>query len=454
MILSQYSIALIAGYAAIVLGLAFWAHKQQNYKGYIIGNRELGWFTTTCSMLAGQFNGGGVFLIFTLGLMVGYGMIWFGLGFVAGYVVLALLAKKVHAEGQVYGDVNVPDIIERRIGNLTKHFSSFIVIGKALLFGTAQLLIAGTVIATIIGISNVWGIWLTALLIGIYVWMGGYLTVVKTDILQWCIMFGVAAFIAFLVPMPELSTVISEFQETPEMLKWGFGLFTFTLIISNADPWQRIQSAKTGDIAQKSLIISSLIFMLFIFLCVMVVKGSGLEFEKGLTFFSLFKEQVMPPFVLSVLGVFTLIAVMSTIDTQVQLFTSTLTKNVLSVNIKNDRDRFISVSRLSTALLLGSMALAASLVGNSMEFILKAFSFAYILAPVLIVSMVWGDKGSKFKDVSCLVALSLGLAVYIYMFFNGHFTQMINNVIPAGVTLVICLLGVISKKIFIREKNT
>lgn len=438
MTLSQYSIFLISLYAIVVLCLAFWANKQQDHKGYIIGNRELGWFTTTCSMLAGQFNGGGVFLIFTFGLMVGYGLFWFSWGFVAGYIVLTLLANKVHQEGNLYEDVNVPDIIDRRIGALTKNFSSFIVIGKAIL---------GTVIATIIGISNSWGIYLTALLIGVYVWLGGYLTVVKTDILQWTIMFLIAVIVAFLAPIPDFSVVMSDIAETPKMMKWGFFLFTFTMIISNADPWQRIQSAKTVDVAKKSLILSSLVFMLFVFLSVMVVKGSGLEFEKGLNLFSLFKEQAMSPFSLSVLGVFTFIAVMSTIDTQVQLFTSALAKNVFKIDIKNDRDRFISISRWSTVILLSMMALAASLVGSSMEFILKAFSFAYILAPILVVSMLWGDQKNKFKDISCFIALLAGLFVYTYMFFNGYFDQIINNVIPATITLFVCLFAIVIKKV-------
>ncbi len=441
--LSQYSILLLTIYVLIVLVLALWSGHKASHQGYVIGNRNLGLFSTICSMLAGQFNGGGVFIIFTFGLTIGYGQFWFAMGFILGYIVLALCAKKVHYEGKIYGDVNVPDILARRVGRLTQNFTSFVVIGKALLFGTAQLLIAGTIIATIIGLPNIWGICLTAFLIGLYVAVGGYLTVIKTDILQWCLMFGIAMVIALFFPFPSFDIMTSEIIQTSENLKWGSLLFTLTLIISNADPWQRIQSSKTPIIAQKSLLLSSIIFMVFVILCIMVVKGSGLKAADNLTFFSLFENQALSPLVLSILGVFTLTAVMSTIDTQVQLFTSALAKNVLNIDIVKERKRFISVSRWSTVALLIFMALSASLVGNAMEFILKAFSFAYILAPIMVVSMIWGDTGDRFKDITCFIALLLGLVVYIYMYFNGYFTEMINNVIPAGVTLLICIMGIL-----------
>ncbi len=446
MTLLTYSLIFLGAYIALLLFLTLHAYLQKDHAGYIIGNRNQNLFSTTCSMLAGQFNGGGVFIIITMGLAAGYGLLWIPVGFLAGYILLACFAKKVHAEGLSYNDVNVPDILSRRLGPLTQYFGSFIIVGKALLFGTAQLLIAGTVTATLIGIPNVYGIMMIATLIALYVSFGGYATIIKTDIVQWLILFLIALSATFFLPFPTLSDISSEFIMIDPLQKWGFILFTFVLIISNADVWQRMMSAHSSETAQKSLCLSGGFFFLFVFALILIVKSWTISAGDHFTFFSLFEEQALSPLILATLGVFTLTAVMSTIDTQVQLFSSAVSKNILKIDATHERNSFIKASRIASFGLLITMTLIASLVDGTAEFILKAFSFAYILAPIMIASMLWGEKGSQYKDYTCLIALCIGLILYIYMFFNGYFSVMINNTLPAGVTAMICLLGYSGEK--------
>lgn len=432
------SITIFSVYIAILAVLSFTAYRKENQDGYIIGQRKLGVFSTVCSMLAGQFNGGGVFFTFTFGIIVGYGKLWIGLGVFLGYLLLSFFASTVYEEGKKHGDINVPDILKRRIGKYTQYFSSFLIVGKACLFGTAQILIAGTVASIIFGIPSAVGISLTALIIACYVCLGGYLTVVRTDILQWGLLFAITIAAVLFIPLPSFSEVFEDVVDTPDVMKSGFALFTFMLIVSNADAWQRMMSVRSGEVAKKSLLFSGLLFVVFIFSMTVIVKSLGVNSDVG--FFDLFKERMLSPIALSFLGMFTLIAVMSTIDTQVQLFSSALSKNIFKLDIEKNKKKFIKTSRVASIVLLAVIAFVASTLGSTIEFVLKAFSFAYILAPVMIFSMIWGKDGSKFKDYSCIIALIVGLCIYVYMFFNSYFAVMLNNVIPASVTGLICLL--------------
>ncbi len=438
------SAIVIASYFFILAAYSYVSYLKQSSQGYVIGERNFGLFTTVCSMLAGQFNGGGVFFIFTFGLMIGYGQLWFALGFLAGYIVISFFAKEVHEEGKKYGDINVPDILKRRIGSYTQHFGSFIVIGKACLFGTAQLLIAGTVVSALFGLPNAWGVWLTSAVIGLYVYLGGYSTVVKTDVIQWMFLFVVSLLAALFLPKPDFMNVVNEVIATDNALRWGFFLFTFMLIISNADVWQRMMSAREPSVAIISLNVSGVLFIVFTLMTVLILKSWNIA--EGVKFFDLFHDQLLSPVVLAILGTFTLIAVMSTIDTQVQLFSSSVTKNVLKLNVSEEKTKFVKVSRVLTVLLLAFLAVVASTLGSTLEFVLKAFSFAYILAPIMVFAMLAGREGSSFKDGTCVVALVIGLIVYIYMFFNGYFAEVINNVIPASITAVVCILGLVLDK--------
>lgn len=105
------STLLLVAYASALAILTLHTHITSNSSDYMIGGRRLGLFPTICSMLAGQFSGGGVFFSFTFGLLFGYGLMWVGVGFAIGYFILSLFTKTVHHESTAYNDINVPDII-------------------------------------------------------------------------------------------------------------------------------------------------------------------------------------------------------------------------------------------------------------------------------------------------------------------------------------------------------
>ncbi len=444
---AYYSLILFSIYIIVLAGLSLYSYFHQNTDNYVIGGRNLGFFSTTCSMLAGQFNGGGVFIVISIGVTLGYAGLWFGVGFMIGYILLSLFAKRVHDEGVLYNDINVPDILKRRIGNKTQNFGSFIIIGKAILFGIAQLLIAGSVIAVLFGIHDWQGIWLTAFIILIYVVVGGYLTIIHTDVLQWLILSLIAIASFFVSDLAVINDVYNDAIKNISNFGIGAVLFMFMLIISNADAWQRILSAKSVRVARWSLLAAGALFAVFLFCLYSIVKTWGLTPEEDFKFITIFQDKLLPPLTLSIIGIFTLVSVMSTLDTQVQLFTSSLAKNVIKIDLENDQKKFVFVSRISTVLLLCFIAFCASWLDNTMEFVLKAFSFAYILAPIMVTAMLWGKDGSKFKDYTCITSLGIGLIVYIYMFFNGYFINMLNNCIPSMITACLCLIGYFTSKV-------
>lgn len=440
--LTLYSSLMLAAYAIILLGLGYWAYRQENHAGYVIGNRNIGLFTTLCSLLAGQFNGGGVFLTFFFAMTIGFGGLLGGLGFTIGYFIIACFAKKIRTDSEKYGDVTVPDFINRYIGTMSHKFTTFIITGKAVLFGTAQLLIAGSVVALVLDIDKTWGIIGTTSLIAIYMFLGGYLTVVKTDVVQWCLLFIIATIGLFFIPLPSTEKLTSDIINTPISILSGLFFFTLILILSNADVWQRIMSASSVSTSKKSLIYSGITYFIFLFVILALWifwKDNG-DIEPTKNFFSLFENQTLSPFVIASIGCFTLISVMSTIDTQVYLFTSAIAKNAIGLNIQTDRIRYVRITRILTLALLLTMAVTAIFAGSTLDFILKAFSFAYILAPIIMMSVL-SKQSNRYKDFLCIIALLIGLAVYLYMFFAIEKTTLIEQCIPSAITALICICG-------------
>ena len=224
------------------------------------------------------------------------------------------------------------------------------------------------------------------------------------------------------------------------MTTLGYALFTCMLILSNADVWQRVMSAKNVRTARKSLITSGLLFSVFWFFGLVITTSWATQIDVKYDFFALFNDRLLSPITLSILGVFTLTAVMSTIDTQVYLFTSAIAKNLMKLNLATSRIRYVRVTRYLTLGLLLFMAIAASFAGGTLQFVLKAFSFAYILAPIIVLALIWKEQ-SKTKDILCFISLSIGLAVYLIMYAQDLFSEMIYFCIPAGITSLLCFGG-------------
>ena len=96
-------------------------------------------------------------------------------------------------------------------------------------------------------------------------YVGGYITVIRTDVLQWSLLSLIFIPALFYYPTPTVSEITTDVVNMGTKGAIGFLLFTFMLIISNADVWQRMMSAKNAVTAKKSLVWSGVIFLIFQF---------------------------------------------------------------------------------------------------------------------------------------------------------------------------------------------
>lgn len=452
MSLEQYSLLFLGFYILLLVVVSIIANRESD-SGFIIGNREIGYGGTISSLLAGQFNAGGVFIIFTFTALMGYGTILFSLSFILPYMILAFFSRRLYTEAKENQYLMPTDFVRQRLGCLSEKFINLIIILKAILFSISQIMIAGHVFDLLFNMSAVYGIVLTTGIIWLYSISGGYKNVIRTDILQWlfmCILVFVS--IIFFDHHNNVETIVSDLNKMASSETYiGMLIFVTLLMISNADPWQRIFSSKSPKVAARSLISSGLIFGIFgasiTFVAVALFSMTGGAPEglaKSQLFFSLFNHSgVIPTVILSLLGAFTLICLMSTVDTQTNLFATSITENILGKQHKQNRKKFIYVSRISMSILLFLVALGSSLIGHSMEFLFKAFSLAYIIGPVFIYALLKDASPSSLRDKLALFSLLLGFSVYIYMFFGGYFSEIINAGIPSGVVIVSICIGTV-----------
>ena len=426
--------ALIAFIAYLVL-LAFItlrSARDESAPEFMIGARRVGVWGLVASLAAGFRDGAGLAVWISLAIFFGFGTLWLTTGMAIALVLLAVLSRRVSSRAHQEGLVTVGDALVRDIGPVTARLTSFVVIGTAFLYAAAQLFVSGRILAEFLAIPAFAGVWLVAGVVGAYLVAGGFKTVIKTDVLQWAFILLVLV-LPFALTGGSLSSLdLGSLLSPGWRLGVGFFGISFFVVFSSADVWQRIYAATTGRVAGQALLLTIpayyLISIGIVLLGLFVVPLLG-DVAPEDAFFAIFSADLGHPILISLLGVFAAASVMSTLDTQVFLLSSTVTRDLLKAG--DEAEKFVKPSRYVILLALALMAMIASTIANIIEFLFSAVTLGTILFPVLVFSAVAPSAPANLRR-DRLVAGALGIAVIVYvvLFARGAFEDVLLTLVP------------------------
>jgi len=190
-------------YLLIVIGIAIWsALKAKTKEDYIIGGKKIGGVSLALSERA---TGESAWLILGLtgfAFTNGLSAIWVALGCVIGIIFIWLvMSNPLRLETEKSGAMTIPGILSRRFPGTEKSIgalSSLIVVFFFLFYIAAQFSGAGKVFHDTFGLTPFWGMVIGAGIVTLYTVLGGFITVVATDVFQAILM------IFTLIAMPVL----------------------------------------------------------------------------------------------------------------------------------------------------------------------------------------------------------------------------------------------------------
>ncbi len=449
-----YPLIFLLIYLALLFVVSWISSRKETSEEFIIGNRKIGILGTVASLSSSVRDGAGLVTWVIIVAAFGFGAMWLSIGLALGYLVFAIVAPHINKLAHENDFVTVGDLFRYKIGKRTAIISSVLIAATAFLYSGLQLFFSGSIFAALFSISVVTGIIITAAIVGLYLIVGGYKTVIKTDILQWLFLLFIIM-LPFILNKPDLSVESLKTFFSPGIeVMLGFLGIAFFFTLSSADIWQRLFSAKDGRTARKSFLWSILVaFVIYtgVLLLSLSIVASLPNVEPQNAFFALFSSSVASPIFLSLLGVFSLAAVMSTLDTQLFLFSSTFTQNLLSRGIVRSKKLTVHISRIIIVLSLVILIFLAATISDFLEFLFGAISLVTILLPALIISMTRKSYLGEKTDLILSVSILLTIPVYIYMFINGAFSNVLYAVIPGLTSLAFSIVILGLTKVFSRN---
>ena len=433
-----YTVVAFILYAVIILAIGIWGFlKAKGIKDYFLGGRQLGSWTTAISAQASDMSGWLLMGLPGSVLVGGMTQSWIAIGlFIGTYLNWLILAKRLRKMSYASGDaITIPEYLQKRFFTKSPvvRIVCAVIIFFFFLIYTASAFSGGAKLFNFVfGADYTTALTIGALIIISYTFLGGFLAVCWTDLIQGMLMFValVVVPIVVLFRVPDLGHAFQNaLSETTEIcgnqitdyfwsfihapdgslatttivsgLAWGLGYFGMPHILV------RFMAIKSSDLIKKSRIIATI--WVFVTLgAAVLVGGLGMIFlhdpqnaellaefnalgdaEKIFMFLS---SSLLPALIVGVILAAILAAIMSTADSQLLVTSSAVTNDMFKIFKKNASEKALMWISRGTVIIVAIIAYLIALDENSTVMGLVSYAWAGLGAafgPVMILSLFW-----------------------------------------------------------------
>lgn len=243
-----------AVYLIVLLGIGIFTWRRtHDLSDYILGGRKLGSLVAALSAGASDMSGWLLLGLPGYAYVAGLEAIWIGLGLLIGiWCNWKLVAARLRRYTELAGNsLTLPDFFEQRFqdnSRLLRIISAFLILFFFLIYTSSGLVAGGKLFASAFDLPYQWAVVTGALAIVMYTFLGGFLAVSLTDVIQALLMVLALAIVpvvalqqsgglgntmteltrtnsSFLNPFTSASGEALSATAVVSMLAWGLGYF-------------------------------------------------------------------------------------------------------------------------------------------------------------------------------------------------------------------------------------
>ena len=453
-------------YLLFMLGIGvffFFKDKNGGEKTYFLGGRQMGPWVTALSAGASDMSAWVLMGLPTSIYALGLGQVWVSLGLAIGYTISWIVeAPRLRRFSIVANDsITIPQYLTNRF--LSKSKALQIICATVFLvaytvYAASSIKACGTLFNTVLGVDATVAMYIAAVIIISYTFLGGFSAVCWTDFFQGMLILG-AMLIAPIFAVanmeggistagvaPEYWNAFSSWKDIVSGLAWGLGYFGMPHIII------RFMSLKSQKALKKSAVIGiSWTVIIVLFAAIIGVVGrlflgeDANVVENELVFVTMVRK-IFPALASGVLLSAVLAASMSTADSQLlaasSAFASDVYNPVIRKNKASDKEmlwagRFVVLAVAIVAVIIAKNPKS----GSIMSLVSNAWGvFGAAFGPSIMLSLFWkrfnfkgavaGILGGGIVDIAWLIAAPKIAAINgIYELAPGFIAGMLFAVI-------------------------
>jgi sodium/proline symporter len=427
-------------YMTLMVGIGFYFYfKTDDLSDYVLGGRGLGPGVTALS--AGASDMSGWLLLGLPGMMYSQGLVgsWIAVGLIIGsYLNWHYVAKPLRVYTHHLNDsITIPDYFSNRFeekGHSIRLVTAIVILVFYTLYTSSGLVGGAKLFEATFGLDYTDALLIGSVIIVSYTFLGGYNAVSWTDFIQGILMMlalvvtpivvivnigGINEAISIIGQVKEANLSLfhgSSFIAIVSLLAWGLGYFGQPHIlvrfmsIRHEDEMQRAK-----HIGMTWMVISVIGSLSVGFFGLAYVVANGVSLQDPEKVFIVLSQLAFNPWIAGFLLAAILAAIMSTVDSQLLVSSSVLTRDIYHAIIKKDAsDKELVWIGRSTVIIIALIALYISTDRNSsvLELVSYAWAgFGAAFGPLVILSLY--HRGiTKEGAIAGMVTGALTVIVY------------------------------------------
>ncbi len=425
-------VAVFVVYLAFMLGIGvyfFIKSKNGGEKTYFLGGRKMGPWVAALSAGASDMSAWVLMGLPTSIYALGVGQVWISVGLAIGYTISWLVeAPRLRKFSIAANDsITIPQYLTNRF--LSKSHALQIICAVVFLvaytiYAASSLKACGTLFNTVLGIDATLAMYIAAIIIVGYTFLGGFSAVCWTDFFQGMLIFGgmliAPLFAAGMLNTVEIAPVsgeywnaFSDWKEIVSGLAWGLGYFGMPHIIIRFMSLRSQKELKKSAGIGITWTVFIVVFAAAIGIIGRMFLGYSDEINNNSLVFIEMVRRIFPGIVSGILLSAVLAASMSTADSQLlsaaSSFASDVYKPVFRKNKAGDKEmlwagRIVVLAVSAVALIIASNPNT----GSIMDLVTNAWGlFGASIGPSILLSLFW----KRFNFKGAIAGIVAGAAV-------------------------------------------
>ena len=464
---ASYSVAITFFlYLGLMLWIGLWAYKKtNNLSDYILGGRTLGPWPSALSAGASDMSGWLLLGMPGYAYVAGWEASWLGLGlFMGTYLNWLIVAPRLRVYSQLAGDsLTLPQYFSNRFNDkmAIRAISAFFILLFFLFYTSSGLVAGGKLFESVFGMDYTLAVTVGTIAIVSYTFVGGFLAVSWTDLVQGLLMAAalilvpVAAFMQLgdapstilatsnaelLDPFTKASGEALGWISIVSLLAWGLGYFGQPHILARFKAIRSKDDIKTARRIAVSWTLIGLVGAFFV-----GIAGIG-YFETPLadseTVFIALVQALFHPLVAGILLAAILAAIMSTADSQLLVSSAALTEDFYKSLFNQDAspESLVKISRIAVvAIAIVAWLLALDPDSSVLGLVSYAWAgFGAAFGPAIILSLFW----ARMNRQGCLAGIVIGgITVVVWKQLSGGIFD-VYEIVPGFILATIAIIAV------------
>lgn len=458
-------------YILLMLAIGWAAYRRtRSLSDYILGGRRLGPWVAALS--AGASDMSGWLLLGLPGYAYASGMeaSWLVMGLLAGtWLNWRLVARRLRSYSMAAGNaLTLPAFFEQRFAERTRLLriiSALFILLFFLFYTSSGLVAGGKLFETVFGLPYVWAVAAGTGAIILYTFLGGFLAVSWTDLVQGLLM-AAALLIVPVIAITHVggwgSTLDKMRAENPALLDaftdnsgqplgviaiisllgWGLGYFGQPHILARFKAIRLatdVAGARRIAVSWTALTLVGATLVGFVGMPYLEPPLAGADTEKV---FMLLVGSLFHPLLAGILLAAILAAIMSTADSQLLVSSSALAEDFYKALLRQQASQreLVAVGRIAVVVIaLIALVLALDPESKVLELVAYAWAgFGAAFGPTLILSLYWKRMNSAGALAGIIAG---GVTVVVWKQLSGDLFELY-EIVPGVVASLLAIIAV------------